>query len=103
VVPDRDPLTILMAPPSNETPEEKARRLEEERLREARNAEIEEMLRVERISLNSKKFVKVLLVGESSRLSRILSYMRLMGAIHGTGQSESGEIQSYGHPLQRCL
>ena len=64
VVADRDPLTILMAPPPNETAEERRRRLEEEKLLEARHAEIEEMLRVERISLNNKKYVRVLLVGK---------------------------------------
>jgi hypothetical protein len=61
--PDRDPLAILMAPPPNETPEEKAARLEEERLQQARNLEIEEMLRVEKMSLNNRKCVRVLLVG----------------------------------------
>lgn len=64
-VPDRDPLSILMAPPPNETTEERAKRIEDERLQEARHNEIEEMLRVERISLNNKKLVRVLLVGQS--------------------------------------
>jgi guanine nucleotide-binding protein alpha-1 subunit len=62
---DEDPLTAALAPPSDETPEQ--REFREKREAEAKRIsdEIDEQLRNERAALRKKKIVKVLLLGQS--------------------------------------
>ncbi|KZS86728.1 G-alpha-domain-containing protein [Sistotremastrum niveocremeum HHB9708] len=61
----RDPLLVLMAPPANESAEEKEVRIRNEKVAIARNAEIEEMLRLERVAAKKRGCIRVLLLGQS--------------------------------------
>lgn len=68
-----DPLAAAIAPPLNETPEQ--RNLREQREVEAKrlNDEIDEMLRGEKVAVRRrKKAVKVLLLGQSESGTQIV-------------------------------
>jgi len=60
---DDDPLTLAIAPPPNETPEEKEVRIRAEAAARKRSEEIDEGLKAERVALKKKGLVKVLRVG----------------------------------------
>lgn len=61
-----DPLTAAIAPPPNETPAQKAERERQEEEDRRVNDEIDEMIRLERVSQRRKRRpVKVLLLGQS--------------------------------------
>lgn len=61
-----DPLTAAIAPPSNETPEQREARLNGEREAKRVSDEIDEALRTERAAMRKRKSpVKVLLLGQS--------------------------------------
>ncbi|CCM04111.1 uncharacterized protein FIBRA_06271 [Fibroporia radiculosa] len=62
---DDDPLTLAIAPPPNETPEEKEARLKAEAEARSVSEKIDEQLKAERAALKKKKPVKVLLLGQS--------------------------------------
>jgi hypothetical protein len=60
-----DPLTLLVAPPLNETPEERAKRELAETTAKMISDEIDNQLRIERAARKGKKPVKVLVLGQS--------------------------------------
>ncbi|KAI0651104.1 G-alpha-domain-containing protein [Trametes meyenii] len=62
---DEDPLSRLLAPPPNETPEEREIRLKLEAEARLRSERIDDQLRAERAALKKNKPVKVLLLGQS--------------------------------------
>ncbi|KAI0772348.1 G-alpha-domain-containing protein [Trametes elegans] len=62
---DEDPLSRLLAPPPNETPEEREARLRLEAEARARSERIDDQLRAEKAALKKNKPVKVLLLGQS--------------------------------------
>jgi hypothetical protein len=61
-----DPLALAIAPPPDETPDERDERLRVEAAATARSDEIDDMLKLERAELKKKKgVVKVLLLGQA--------------------------------------
>ncbi|KAI0633065.1 hypothetical protein C8Q77DRAFT_867287 [Trametes polyzona] len=62
---DEDPLARLLAPPPNETAEEREIRLRLEAEARARSERIDEQLKAEKAALKKNKPVKVLLLGQS--------------------------------------
>ncbi len=61
-----DPFYVFLAPPRDETPEQRVEREQKEADTRKRNDEIDEMLRVEKAAMKKrKKSVKVLLLGQS--------------------------------------
>lgn len=82
---DDDPLTRAMAPPPDETPEERQIRIEVERENKRVSDEIDE--EIKRSSKKGPKPVKILLLGES--LSRRFTFTMLIEN-NLAGQSESG-------------
>lgn len=61
-----DPLTAAIAPPSNESPEQKAKREQEEAEARRVSDQIDEQLKAEKAALKRKKPpIKVLLLGQS--------------------------------------
>ncbi|TFY82532.1 hypothetical protein EWM64_g1482 [Hericium alpestre] len=63
---DKDPLSIAWAPPANETPEEKAARLEREAAAQRVSDAIDESLKAESAALKKRpKAIKLLLLGQS--------------------------------------
>ena len=62
---DEDPLSRLLAPPANETPEERDVRLRLEAEARQISDRIDEQLKAERAALKKNKPVKVLLLGQS--------------------------------------
>ena len=65
-LPDEDPLTAAMAPPPNETDDERVARLKEEAAARAVSDQIDEQIKEERAALRKrKKPIKVLLLGQS--------------------------------------
>lgn len=62
---DDDPLTRALAPPLNESQEEKEIRLRAEARARKVSEEIDETLKAERVALKKKPPVKVLLLGQS--------------------------------------
>ena len=62
---DDDPLSRVLAPPPNETPEEKETRLRLEAEARQISDKIDEQLKAERAALKKNRPVKVLLLGES--------------------------------------
>ncbi|KAI9058714.1 G-alpha-domain-containing protein [Trametes sanguinea] len=62
---DEDPLSRLLAPPPNETPEERETRLRLEAEARLRSERIDDQLRAERAALKKNRPVKVLLLGQS--------------------------------------
>jgi hypothetical protein len=72
---DVDPLALAIAPPPNETPEEKqARELAELEARKISD-EIDSCLRAEKAALKKRKPVKVLLLGQSESGSSLTTSM----------------------------
>ncbi|KAI0944664.1 hypothetical protein AcW1_002324 [Taiwanofungus camphoratus] len=61
---DEDPLTLALAPPPNETPEEREARLKAEAEDQKISERIDEQLKAERAALRRKKPIKVLLLGQ---------------------------------------
>lgn len=61
---DSDPLTAVMLPPPNETPEQRAIRLEHEQEARRLSDAIDEALKQERQAMKKKKTVKLLLLGQ---------------------------------------
>lgn len=61
---DEDPLTLALAPPPNETPEEREARLKAEAEAQKISERIDEQLKAERAALRRKKPIKVLLLGQ---------------------------------------
>ena len=64
-LPADDPLSLVMAPPSDETPDQRARRLADEEEARRVSQEIDESIRRERSIQRKKKAVKLLLLGQS--------------------------------------
>ncbi|KAL4254709.1 P-loop containing nucleoside triphosphate hydrolase [Abortiporus biennis] len=62
---DDDPLTLALAPPPNETPDQKEARLRAEAEARKISEEIDERLKAEKAALKKKPPVKVLLLGQS--------------------------------------
>lgn len=62
---DEDPLSRLLAPPPNETAEEREVRLRVEAEARLRSERIDDQLRAEKAALKKNKPVKVLLLGQS--------------------------------------
>ncbi|CDO77487.1 hypothetical protein BN946_scf184902.g21 [Trametes cinnabarina] len=62
---DEDPLSRLLAPPPNESPEEREIRLKLEAEARLRSERIDEQLRAEKAALKKNRPVKVLLLGQS--------------------------------------
>ncbi|KAH9851284.1 G-alpha-domain-containing protein [Lenzites betulinus] len=62
---DDDPLSRLLAPPPNETPEERELRVMLEAEARARSERIDDQIRAEKAALKKNKLVKVLLLGQS--------------------------------------
>ena len=62
---DDDPLSRAIAPPPNETAEEKAARLATEREARRVSDEIDQRLHNEKVDRKNRKIVKVLLLGQS--------------------------------------
>ncbi|OSC96412.1 G-protein alpha subunit [Trametes coccinea BRFM310] len=62
---DEDPLSRLLAPPPNETPEERETRLRLEAEARLRSERIDDQLRAEKAALKKNRPVKVLLLGQS--------------------------------------
>lgn len=60
-----DPLTLALAPPPNETPEERTNRLGQEAEAQRISDEIDEALKRERAALKRRKVMKMLLLGQS--------------------------------------
>ena len=60
-----DPLTRALAPPPNETPEDRAIRVKKEIEAQRVSDQIDETLKQERNALKKRKVVKVLLLGQS--------------------------------------
>lgn len=60
-----DPLTLALAPPSNETSEEREVRLKKEAEAQRVSDLIDENLRAERAALKKRKIMKMLLLGQS--------------------------------------
>ncbi|KAL6302560.1 G-protein alpha subunit [Sparassis latifolia] len=60
-----DPLTLAIAPPPNETVEERERRLRDEEEARKVSDRIDEQIKAERAALKKKRPVKVLLLGQS--------------------------------------
>lgn len=66
VVSDIDPLTLAIAPPPDETDEQRAQRLQEEEDARRVSEEIDEQIRQERAAMKrQKRPIKVLLLGQS--------------------------------------
>lgn len=62
---DEDPLTAAIAPPPNETAEERDARLKAEADARRVSERIDEQLKAERAAMKKKRPVKVLLLGQS--------------------------------------
>lgn len=63
---DDDPLTLAIAPPTDESPEARAQRLQDEQRAKEISDEIDNQLSLERTALRRRqKMVKVLLLGQS--------------------------------------
>ena len=62
---DEDPLAKLLAPPPDETPEQRAVRLQLEAEARQVSERIDEQIKAERAALKKSKPVKVLLLGQS--------------------------------------
>lgn len=63
---DDDPLTLAIAPPTDETPEMRTHRLQDEQRAKEISDEIDNQLSLERNALKKRqKMVKVLLLGQS--------------------------------------
>lgn len=62
---DEDPLSRLLAPPPNETAEEREIRLRLEAEARMRSERIDDQLRAEKAALKKNRPVKVLLLGQS--------------------------------------
>lgn len=62
---DEDPLSRLLAPPPNETAEEREVRLRVEAEARLKSERIDDQLRAEKAALKKNKPVKVLLLGQS--------------------------------------
>ena len=62
---DIDPLSIAWAPPVNESPQEKAERLQSEAHAQRVSDAIDESLRAERAAMKKSRIVKILLLGQS--------------------------------------
>ena len=62
---DEDPLARLLAPPPNESPEEKEARLRLEAEARQISDRIDEQIKAERAALKKNRPVKVLLLGQS--------------------------------------
>lgn len=62
---DEDPLSVLLAPPPNETAEERETRLRLEAEARSISERIDEQLKAERAALKKNRPVKVLLLGQS--------------------------------------
>lgn len=62
---DDDPLALIMAPPPNETPEERSIRLQREEDARRISEAIDESLKRERQEQRRRKTVKLLLLGQS--------------------------------------
>jgi guanine nucleotide-binding protein subunit alpha len=61
-----DPFAIFHAPPPNETPGERTARIEKEAEEKRISDQIDEQLKVDRLTLNKQKYVvRVLLLGQS--------------------------------------
>lgn len=60
-----DPLALVMAPPPNETPDERALRVQREEDARRISEQIDEQLRREKQEQRRKKIVKLLLLGQS--------------------------------------
>ena len=60
-----DPLALVMAPPPNETPDERALRVQREDDARRISEQIDEQLRKEKQEQRRKKIVKLLLLGQS--------------------------------------
>ena len=71
---DEDPLARILAPPPNETPEEKETRLRLEAEARQISDKIDEQLKAERAALKKNRPVKVLLLGQSESGA----YMRVL-------------------------
>ena len=77
-----DPFTRLLAPPPNETPEEKDVRLRIEAEARQISDKIDEQLKLERAALKKNRPVKVLLLGQSeSGASRCVHMTALIGLL----------------------
>lgn len=71
-----DPLALVMAPPPNETPDERALRVQREEDARRISEQIDEQLRREKQEQRRKKIVKLLLLGQSESgafMSHVLS------------------------------
>lgn len=82
----RDPLTLLMAPPESETPEERSRRMQQEEQAKYISSVIDEELNRER---KAPKPVKILLLGKVLNVHTIDDDAE-NSAFCVKGQSESG-------------
>ena len=60
-----DPLTLALAPPDDETQEQRTARVEQEARAKQISDEIDQQLRAERAALKKSRRIKVLLVGQS--------------------------------------
>lgn len=60
-----DPLTAALAPPPNESPQARERRLREEAEAQRVSDDIDETIRAERSALKKRKVMKMLLLGQS--------------------------------------
>jgi guanine nucleotide-binding protein subunit alpha len=78
-----DPLALALAPPSNETPEQRAERERREAEERRISDEIDEQLKAERAALRRrKKPVKVLLLGQSESGESVVSFLSAFVAFH---------------------
>ena len=65
-VTEPDPFAVFHAPPPNETPGERAARIEKEAEAKRISDQIDEQLKAERLALKKQKYVvRVLLLGQS--------------------------------------
>lgn len=74
---DEDPLTRALAPPPDETDEQRARRLKTEEAARSVSDRIDDEIREEKAALKKKKSpIKVLLLGQSESGEHIICHLR---------------------------
>ncbi len=77
-----DPLTRALAPPPNESPNEREQRLRAEAEAQRKSDQIDEVLKAERATLKKRKIMRMLLLGQSESGERFLNSYHFITFTH---------------------